>query len=117
MFIQVSLLFLIILIIYLITKNIIISNHKLYLDKSKIKYNVHDSDKRYLEKYSIDSFLSNIKENDIFYTTKKWSTKNNNYFKFNETYYIIEPGYYYYYVPEAELFLELNCKIKLINQK
>jgi len=62
MFIQVSILFLIILIIYLITKNIIVSNHKLYLNKSKIKYSFNDSDKRYLEKYSINCFLADIKE-------------------------------------------------------
>ena len=123
MFKQILYSFLIILIIlsivYFIIKNILISTHKLYIDNLKIKYIAHDSDLDYLKKYSKEVDLYDLKEetNCIFYTTKKWSTKNNNFIKFKERYYIIEPGYYYYInknVKESpELYLNNNCKINV----
>ena len=50
--------------------------------------------------------LSELKESDFFFTTKKWSTKNNNYILFKDNYYIIEPGFYYY---------NFNCKLFINN--
>ena len=104
---------------YFLLKNILISTHKLYLHSSKIKYTLHDTDSDFLKKYSniIDIFdIKNI-TNIVIYTNIKWSTKNNNYLKFKERYYIIEPGYYYYIIPEIELFLNNNCKINYFKIK
>jgi hypothetical protein len=104
------------IITYLIIKNILISNHKLYTDDTKIKYVLHDSDREYINKYSkkVDIFDISELENTIFYTTKRWSTKNNNYIKFKERFYIIEPEYYYFVQKGAELFLNNNCKVTIV---
>jgi hypothetical protein len=103
------------IITYLIIKNILISNHKIYTDDTKVKYVLHDSDREHINKCSKKADIFDILEveNAIFYTTKKWSTKNNNYIKFKERFYIIEPEYYYFIQKGAELFLNNNCKVNL----
>ena len=116
MFKQILIILFILIIFYFIIKNILISTHKLYLDSSKIKYTLYDSDKEYLKKYSTDCLLSELEENSIFYTQTKWSTRNNNYLKFKDTFFIIEPGYYYYYLPETEIFINNNCKVFLLKK-
>ena len=86
----------------------------LYIDDN-VKYKAYDTDIEFLNKYSKDLFifdLQTLEKPFLFYTTKKWSTKNNNYVKSKNKYFIIEPGYYYYITPETELFLNNNCKIK-----
>ena len=107
------------LLTYFLIKNILMSTHKLYLNKLKIKYILHDTDSEYLKKYSkiIDIFDIKNEKNFVIYTNIKWSTKNNNYIKFKKRYYIIEPGYYYYIIPEIELFLNNNCKINYFKIK
>ena len=116
MFKQILIILIILILVYFIIKYLLIRSHKLFLDPSKVKYTLLDSDHDYLKKYSkeIPIFeLKSIRDPLVFYTNKKWSTKNNNYIKFKERYYIIEPGYYYYVLPETELFLNNNCNIYL----
>jgi len=116
MFKQILIILIILILVYFIIKYLLIRAHKLFLDPSKVKYILLDSDHDYLKKYSkeISIFeLKNLVEPFVFYTNKRWSTKNNNYLKFKERYYIIEPGYYYYVLPETELFLNNNSKIFL----
>ena len=111
-------LFIVILVVfYFLIKNFLVSTHKLYLDESKVKYLLHDSDKEYLKKYSNKISISEIKEHSVFYTTKKWNTSNNNYIKFKERYYIIEPGYYYYILPETEMFFNNKINVFLLKKK
>ena len=105
------------IVVYFLIQNVFISFHDIYVSPLKIKYTLTNTDQRFLQKYSIDSYLKDIKKLDpetfIFYTTKTWSTKNNNYLLFNDRYYIIEPGYYYFINKNTELFLNNNCKIKI----
>uniref|UniRef100_A0A6C0B0V3 Uncharacterized protein n=1 Tax=viral metagenome TaxID=1070528 RepID=A0A6C0B0V3_9ZZZZ len=111
-------LFIVILVVfYFLIKYFLISTHKLYLDTSKIKYLLHDSDKEYLKKYSNEISISQIKEYSVFFTTKDWNTSNNNYLKFKERYYIIEPGYYYYILPDTEMFLNNKINVFLLKKK
>ena len=83
--------FLIIIVIVILFNCInfyLIYSHKLYISPDLIKY-------KYLKKYSEKVKISTLKENDIFFTKKQWKSSNNNYFKFNERYFIIERNYYY----------------------
>ena len=96
MFKQILLILITIVIFYFIIREFFISTHKIYVSKDTVKYTMSKSDENYLKKYSIEQPLSEIKPDSIFYTTKKWSTKNNCYIKHKDKYYIIEPGYYYY---------------------
>ena len=57
--------------------------------------------------------LSDIKEFDIFFTPKRWSTKNNNYILFKDNYYIIEPGYYYY-INNCKMIVNNDINVNLI---
>lgn len=115
MFIQILIIFFILILVYFIIKYLLIRTHKLFLDPSKVKYTLLDSDYDYLKKYSDEIPIFELKglSESVFYTNKKWSSKNNNYIKFKKRYYIIEPGYYYYILPETELFLNNNCNIYL----
>ena len=111
------LLFIIILVLfYYLIKNILVSTHKLYLESSKIKYILHDSDYEYLKKYSKSVNISECNEYSVFYTTKKWNTSNNNYLQFNGRFFIIEPGYYYYILPGTELFLNNKINVFLLKK-
>jgi hypothetical protein len=111
----ISVTFLIIILTYFVIKNILIRTHKLFLNDDIVKYTLHDSDRDYLNRYSKNVDIFELKNNSgVFYTNVKWSTKNNNYLKFKDRYYIIEPGYYYYITPNIELFLNKSIDIKLI---
>jgi hypothetical protein len=114
-FVIIFTLIVIIIITYYSIRYILIKTHKLYLNNDTVKYILYDSDREYLNKYSKDTDIFELKneKNPVFYTDVKWSTKKNNYIKFKERYYIIEPGYYYYITPDAELFLHTSIKIKL----
>ena len=92
----------IITISYFLFNKIISLQHKLVLDKNKVKYTLTESDTSLLNKYSELKDLKDLKlltKPFIFYSDKKWSIENNNYILFNEDYYIIDKGYYYYIDP------------------
>jgi len=99
-------LFLLIIITYFVLKYILVKYHKLYLSNEIVKYPLRGKDLEYLKTYSYES--SELVQYDVFYTTTEWSTKRNNYLSFKDDYYIIEPGYYYYYIPGVDLFLETS---------
>ena len=102
MFIQVLIILIFGVLIYLFN-----SKHTLYVSDSKVKYVMSNRDKRYIDKHSIQT--KQLPENGIFYTTTPWNaTNHNNYFKYKDKYYIIEPGYYYNVIPEVEFFIK-NC--------
>lgn len=109
MFKHILIILLILVLVYFIIKYF---KFKLHLDHN-VKYLITDD----LESYSENGNLFDISTLSIFYTTKPWSTKNNNYLKYKDRYYIIEPGYYYYIHPETELFLNNNCKVKFLKKK
>jgi hypothetical protein len=118
MFKQIIFLFFIVITLsYFIIKHFLVSTHKLYFSELKLKYTLHGSDKDYLDKYSQNAQLFDLKKytDVVFYTHSHWDKRN--YIKYNKRYYIIEPGYYYYITKKAELFLQHNCKIKLLVQK
>ena len=114
MFKQILITIIILTLTYYIIKYILVATHKIYTDNLKIKYPLDGRNLEYLKKYSKPKDIFDCQDNDIFYTTKQWSTKNNNYLQFNERYYIIEPGYYYYIQPGTQLFLNNNCKINCL---
>jgi len=101
---------------YYIIKYILVATHTLYTHDLTIKYPLHNRDLEYMLKYSKPKDIFECGQHDIFYTTKQWSTKNNNYLQFNERYYIIEPGYYYYIQPGTQLFFNNNCKINCLKK-
>jgi hypothetical protein len=113
-------LFLILFLIIFVTYNVIKSlTYKLHIHKETLKYPLDDSDKDFLQKNTIDSKLSEITTNSIFYQDYLWSTKNNNYIYDStlDKYYIIDRGYYYY-IPDIKrysLVINKNNKIKLLN--
>jgi hypothetical protein len=118
MFIQILFVLLIIIILCVFIKNWFISSHVIFVDDSCVKYTLHNSDNRYLKKYGKILNDNKIPENSIFYTTTQWNIlKNNNYVKHNNKYYIIEPGYYYNVIPEAEFFINNNINIIYIVKK
>ena len=104
----------IIIIIIKIINYYLIKNHKLYITDSIVKYNLDKKDELYMKKYTTKVNINEIKENCIFYTTEKWSTKNNNYILFKDRYYIIEPGYYYYIHKDTKLFFN-NISVYKLN--
>jgi len=113
MFKHILIILLILTLVYFIIKYF---KFKLHLDHN-VKYQVHYKDTGYLDKYSESANLFDVSPLCVFYTTKSWSTKNNNYLKHNDRYYIIEPGYYYYIHPETEMFLNNNYKVKILKIK
>ena len=105
---------LIIVLVFFIFQNILISYHKIYVFPEIVKYPMSYSDKRYLQKYSTITKLSELKSGTVFFTKKEWSTKNNNYIFFKDRYYIIEPGYYYYL--QGDLTIS-NDETVMVNSK
>ena len=76
------------------------------VNKSQVKYPLKDSDKRYFDKYGVQQ--DHLPANGLFYTTSPWNESN--YFKYNNKYYLIEPGYYYNVTPEPEFYANrINC--------
>ena len=81
-------------------------SHIIAVNKSQVKYPLKQSDKRHFNKKGIKQ--NHLPEKGLFYTTTPWNE--NNYFKYNNKYYLIEPGFYYKITPEAEFFAkEINC--------
>ena len=115
MFKLILIILLIILIVFFLIQNILISFHKIYVFPETIKYATSHSDKRYLDRYSTKGKLSELSPGNLFFTEKKWSTKNNNYILFKERYYIIEPGYYYYL--HGDLTINNDNDIFILNSK
>ena len=98
MYIWIFIVFILITLALLVKFNIKV---KPFTKTNKIKYILTDSDKKYFNKYG--KILENqikIPTKGIFYTTTRWNY--NNYFKYLSKYYLIEPGYYYNIIPEAE---------------
>lgn len=114
MFKHILITIIILLITYYIIKYILVATHTVYTDSLTIKYPLHDRDLEHFTKYSKQKDIFDYQEHDLFYTTTKWSTKNNNYLEFNKRYYIIEPGYYYYIQPGVTVFLNNKCKINYL---
>jgi hypothetical protein len=112
MFIQFLIVFILsILAIYCINKFI---KHKILID-DRIKYNISDSDINLIKQNGKE--MNEIPEKDgIFYTSTKWSTKNNNYLLYNDKYYIIEPGYYYVTKKNVKFFIN-NLSIVFMEDK
>ena len=104
MFIQFLIVFILsILAIYCIHKIIVHKNNKILID-DRIKYIISDSDINLIKQNGKE--MNEIPEKDgIFYTSTKWSTKNNNYLLYNDKYYIIEPGYYYVTKKDVKFFI------------
>jgi hypothetical protein len=103
----------IILIVLLIYIFYIFRKKELLYSDTILKYPLTKKDKHF---FTQGGMLSELKHNDIFYIDQKWSTKNNNYFSFNKQYYIIEPGYYYHFLKDSEIFIE-NDNITFLFQK
>jgi hypothetical protein len=81
--------------------------HKLYVDESSIKYQINNNDNIFLTKNAKEIDTLPEKTHGIFYTTTPWnSTTHNNYCKYKERYYIVEPGYYYVVNSDTEYFIE-----------
>jgi hypothetical protein len=117
MFKQILIIITIIILTYFIFKFIFTANHKIYLSNETIKYKMSDRDKDFLKMYSSDSLLENLTSDvNLFYTNESWSTKNNNYIFFNEKYYIVEPGYYYYLRKDQITINNKNTNIKLFDK-
>ena len=99
-----------------ITKFILISRHKIFVSDSKIKYTLNNSDRRYLNRYGKELDDFNFSTNGIFYTTTPWGLKTNNYCKYKEKYYILEPGYYYIVNENVEYFVEKATVVFMENK-
>ena len=99
----------------IVTLSLIFFNNDLLIEKDKVKYNLTWLDKKYIKRQGAElNNQTQLPKAGIFYTTTQWSPKNNNYFKYNKKYYIIEPGYYYNIIPDAEFFISnINIVIKV----
>ena len=109
LFKQTLIIVIVLILTYSIIKFILISNHKIFIENSVVKYPLTQTDKDYFKRYSIKGKL--FDNHKIFYTKCKWSTKNNNYILFKDDYYIIEPGYYYYINENCKTFYNKNTPI------
>ena len=122
MFKQILIMLLILLMIIFIIKKLRPYFYKLLLSKNIVKNVLTDTIKDFLDLHSEYFKHSELLNNNLlFYTNKKWSTKNNNYIydKKNMKYYIIDKGYYYY-LDSMDNFEIVICnggdnKIKLYN--
>lgn len=93
----------IVLLSYFTVKYILVLTHELFIDTS-VKYPLSDTDKNYIKKKSVAFDTS---KHGVFYTLVPWNTTNHfNYLLYNKKYYIIEPGYYYLFNENVELFLK-----------
>ena len=104
MFIQISIVILTIVSVLLLN-NLFKYNYTLKLEPTEIKYPLTEQDINYFKKYGKE--LSNQKklpQKGVFYTTSKWNK--NNYYKYNDKYYMIEPGFYYNIIKDSEFFIE-----------
>jgi len=82
------------------------TSHVVAVNNSQVKYPLKESDKRYFDKKGTKQ--NYLPTSGLFYTNTPWNE--NNYFKYNNKYYLIEPGYYYTVIPEAEFFANhINC--------
>ena len=97
MFKQLLVSILIIVLTFICTKYYLIKYHKIYLEENKIKYILRKRDIEYFKKYSKKIKIEDLEQDVLFYTTEKWKTSTFNYLYYNDMYYIIEPGYYYYF--------------------
>ena len=102
MFIQISILIIVVFLLIILIPRFF-NKSKLLLKDNQVKYTLKQSDKKYFGKLLKD--IHKLPEKGVFYTTTKWNPKNDNYFKYNKKYYMIEPGYYYNIIPEAEFFV------------
>jgi hypothetical protein len=81
-------------------------SHVIAVNNSQVKYPLKESDKRYFDKKGVKQ--NYLPVSGLFYTNSPWNESN--YFKYNNKYYLIEPGYYYNVIPEAEFFANrINC--------
>jgi hypothetical protein len=81
-------------------------SHVIAVNKSQVKYPLKEPDKQHFDKYGVKQ--DHLPANGLFYTTTPWNESN--YFKYNNRYYLIEPGYYYNITPEAEFYANrINC--------
>ena len=97
MFKHVLISLIIIVIIYFIVKGLNVFFHKIIVSKNISKYHMSENDMSLINTYS-ELFKNNTNQ-FIFYTTVPWNgITNNNYIysKKNDTYYIIDTGFYYY---------------------
>ena len=100
---MVLLLSVIIVLSYFTVKYILLLNHELFIDTS-VKYVLSDVDKLYIKKNK--TFFDKSKHG-VFYTDIPWNTTTHfNYLLYNKNYYIIEPGYYYLFNENVDLFLK-----------
>jgi len=107
----ISLLLVSCIIIVLLINFILDQTHKLYIKKDTVKYPFSKGDLKLLKH---NCKIKPIDKNGIiFYTYNQWSTKNNDYLKVKERYFIVEPGYYYYITPETEVFV--NSDVNVLN--
>ena len=101
MFIQILIIVVVLIIFIFILR--FFNKSTLVLNDNQVKYTLKQSDKKYFGKSLKD--IHKLPEKGIFYTTTKWNPKTDNYFKYNNKYYMIEPGYYYNIIPQAEFFV------------
>ena len=92
---------------------------KLFFFKIKINFNFKTVKYKiknisFLEKHKTPINLNKLNIGDLFYTTIPWNTTNFNYILFNDRYYIIEPGYYYYFI--GEMVIKNNILVNKINK-
>ena len=118
MFIYIIVCIILIIIIYFIYRILFIAP---FVNQNKVKYLMSSTERRYIKRKGKLSQLSDIKKiklskkGIVFYCLKKWSTKNNNYIYFNDRYYIIYTGYYYYINDISILNIKNDSKIYLLN--
>ena len=103
-----------VIVFYSIFKKIYIKYHKLNLN-GNIKFIMSETDREYINLNSKKVLLSDVKSG-IFYTTSKWTTKNNNYIhdKILDRYYIIDKNYYYQLNDNCEITINNNLFVILI---
>jgi hypothetical protein len=101
----------VLIVFYYVVKWLMLSKHEIFTEANRIKYVMYDSDKEYIKKFSKQMTDLPPTTPGVFYTETKWKSNNNNYCFFKGKYYIIEPGYYYVYTPEAVYHID---KIKIL---
>ncbi len=93
----------IVLLSYFIVNYYFLLTHTIFVNKN-VKYPISDIDKMYIKKNKIPF---NKEKYGIFYTDTPWnSTTHFNYLLYKKKYYIIEPGYYYIFKENVELFIK-----------
>ena len=116
MYFVILIILIITLLSYFVINLYLIDTHKLIFTPNVIKYRSSDTDMVYLKKYSTKVKISTLKTGDVFFTKKQWKSTNNNYFKLNESYFIVERNYYYRLNENAKLTINNDSfvfKVKL----